>query len=72
MEIESLAAALEREHHEIDAGIAAFTAAPGDRQPLARVIRALRRHIYREEEFLFPLLREAEPRTGGPGIRHAA
>ena len=45
MEIKSLAAALEREHHEIDAGIAAFTAAPGDWRPLARAIRALRRHI---------------------------
>ena len=31
MEIGSLAVALEREHQEIDAGIAAFTAAPGDR-----------------------------------------
>jgi iron-sulfur cluster repair protein YtfE (RIC family) len=66
MEIESLAAALEREHHEIDAGIAAFTAAPGDRQPLARASRALRRHIYLEEEFLFPLLREAEPGLAAP------
>ena len=61
METESLAEALEREHHEIDAGIAAFTAAPGDRRPLARAIGALRRHIYLEEEFLFPLLHEAEP-----------
>ena len=59
MEIESLAAALEREHHEIDDGIAAFTADPGAREPLARAVRALRRHIYLEEEFLFPALREA-------------
>lgn len=66
MEIESLTAALEREHHEIDAGIAASSAAPGDRQPLARAIRALRRHIYLEEEFLFPLLREAEPGLAAP------
>lgn len=63
MEIESLAAALEREHREIDAGIEAFTAAPqssGDRdpRPLKEAIRALRRHIYLEEEFLFPPLRE--------------
>ena len=64
--MESLAAALEREHHEIDAGIAAFTAAPADRESLARVIRALRRHIYLEEEFLFPLLREAEPGLAAP------
>lgn len=56
----SLAEALEREHHEIDAEIASFTAAPGARQSLEGAIEALRRHIYLEEEFLFPLLREAE------------
>ncbi len=66
MEIGSLAAALEREHHEIDAGIAAFAAAPWDRQSLGRAIGALRRHIYLEEEFLFPLLREAEPGLAAP------
>ena len=66
MEIESLAAALEREHHEIDDGIAAFTASPGNPQSLTRAIRALRRHIYLEEEFLFPLLREAEPGLAAP------
>ena len=66
METSSLAAALEREHHEIDAGIAAFAAAPWDRQPLGRAIGALRRHIYLEEEFLFPLLREAEPGLAAP------
>jgi regulator of cell morphogenesis and NO signaling len=66
MESESLAAALEREHHEIDAGIAAFTASPGDPRPLTRAIRALRRHIYLEEEFLFPLLGEAEPGLRAP------
>ncbi|MFA1539997.1 hemerythrin domain-containing protein [Actinomadura monticuli] len=59
MEIESLAAALEREHQEIDAGIEAFTAEPGVREPLARAVRALRRHIYLEEEFLFPALHAA-------------
>jgi hypothetical protein len=57
----SLAVALEREHHEIDAGIAAVTSAPWDRQPLGRAIGALRRHIYLAEEFLFPLLGAAEP-----------
>jgi Hemerythrin HHE cation binding domain len=62
----SLAAALEHEHHEIDEGMAAFTAAPWDRQPLARAIGALRRHIYLEEEFLFPLLHEAEPGLAAP------
>lgn len=70
MEIESLAAALEREHREIDEQIAAFTADPSpgdrDRQPLTRAIHALRRHIYLEEEFLFPLLREAEPGLAAP------
>ena len=66
MEIESLAAALEREHHEIDDGIAAFTASPGNPQSLTRAIRALRRHIYLEEEFLFPLLRQAEPGLAAP------
>ena len=66
MEIESLAEALEREHHQIDAGIAAFSATPGDRQPLTRAIGALRRHIYLEEEFLFPLLHEADPGLAAP------
>ena len=70
METESLAAALEREHQEIDAGIGAFTAGPPpggrDRQSLARAIRALRRHIYLEEEFLFPLLGAAEPGLTAP------
>lgn len=61
MEIESLAAALEREHREIDEGIEAFTAGPPsrDQQPLRCAIRALRRHIYLEEEFLFPPLHQA-------------
>lgn len=63
MGAESLAAALEREHHEIDEGIEAFTAEPAtgsrDPKPLVRAIQALRRHIYLEEEFLFPPLREA-------------
>ncbi|QKW38742.1 hemerythrin domain-containing protein [Actinomadura sp. NAK00032] len=63
MEIESLAAALEREHHEIDEGIEAFTAEPvggkREREPLVRAVRALRRHIYLEEEFLFPALHAA-------------
>ena len=63
MEIESLADALEREHHEIDEGIEAFAAGSAarvrDRAPLRAAITELRRHIYLEEEFLFPLLREA-------------
>lgn len=65
MATESLAAALEREHNEIDDAIAAFSA-DRDWRPLARAIGALRRHIYLEEEFLFPLLREAEPGLVAP------
>jgi iron-sulfur cluster repair protein YtfE (RIC family) len=55
---ESLAAALEREHHEIDAGLESLTR-DGDVPDVAaslRAIAALRRHIYLEEEFLFPPL----------------
>jgi regulator of cell morphogenesis and NO signaling len=63
MGVETVAEALEREHHEIDDGIAAFTAGSAggtpDPQPLLRAVAALRRHIYLEEEFLFPPLREA-------------
>jgi regulator of cell morphogenesis and NO signaling len=66
MGTESLAAALEREHKEIDAGDRGVTAAPHDPQPLVRAIRALRRHIYLEEEFLFPLLGEAETALRAP------
>ena len=63
---DTLAAALEREHREIDQGIDAFTAGladdgdgDGDPAALTRAMDALRRHIYLEEEFLFPPLREA-------------
>jgi len=62
----SLAAALEREHHEIDEGIAAFAAARGDHEALTRSIQALRRHIYLEEELLFPALSEVEPALRAP------
>ena len=59
----TLAEALEREHHEIDAGIDGFRArlAGGTRRPqlLTQAFAALRRHIFLEEEFLFPPLREA-------------
>jgi hemerythrin-like domain-containing protein len=58
-----LADALEREHRQIDDGIEQFLAAPGaDAQALAALTQAmesLRRHIYLEEEFLFPALRES-------------
>jgi regulator of cell morphogenesis and NO signaling len=57
----TLGAALEREHREIDEGIAAYTASvaagSGDTAPLTRAIAGLRRHIYLEEEFLFPSMR---------------
>ena len=58
-----LADALTREHHEIDEGIEAYLAGldggPVDTTALQRAMRALRRHIYLEERFLFPPLREA-------------
>ncbi len=63
MNAETLAQALEREHHEIDAGIEQFLASRsqgGDQsEPLKRAQSALRRHIYLEEEFVFPPLDEA-------------
>lgn len=53
VEIETLATALEREHREIDEGIAEFTATVRgenpDGEPLLRAILALRRHVYLEE-----------------------
>ena len=55
----SLATALEREHREIDEGIEGFAADPASdraRGLLHRAFAALRRHIYLEEEFLFPAL----------------
>lgn len=61
MSTETLADALEREHHEIDAGIEEFVAAQsaGDVElhTLTRAMDALRRHIYLEEELVFPPLR---------------
>jgi len=58
MKTESVGAALEREHREIDAGIEGYGAEGlSDQQrveSLQRAIDALRRHIYLEEEFLFP------------------
>lgn len=70
MEIEALAGLLEREHHEIDEAIAAFTAGlrtgDHDRQLVKRAIHALRRHIYLEEKFLFPLLCTAEAGLTAP------
>lgn len=63
MESETLGAALEREHREIDGGIEAFIeglpAGKAETEPLVRAMDGLRRHIYLEEEFLFPPLRAA-------------
>jgi regulator of cell morphogenesis and NO signaling len=57
----TLGAALEHEHREIDEGIAAFSSGQregnGRIEPLTRAIAGLRRHIYLEEEFLFPPMR---------------
>ncbi len=56
----TLADALETEHHEIDAGIYAFLEGAADgRERLDAVFEELRRHIYLEEVYLFPPLREA-------------
>jgi hemerythrin-like domain-containing protein len=54
METETLGAALEREHREIDAAIEEFLSGEGGVEALGRATAALRRHIYLEEEFLFP------------------
>jgi len=64
MDTETLSVALEREHREIDAGIEEFVASRSNGDdanpaPLVRAMDALRRHIYLEEEFLFPPLRDA-------------
>ena len=60
---DTLAAVLEREHREIDGGIEAFVAAQAEgrsrAEPLTQAIGALRRHIFLEEELLFPSLRHA-------------
>lgn len=60
---ETLRIALEREHRQIDRGIETTIAElPNGNAlttPLAGAMQALRRHIYLEEEFLFPPMREA-------------
>lgn len=58
-----VADALTREHHVVDSAIANFIN-DLDRgelraEPLLEAIRLLRRHIYIEEEFLFPPVRQA-------------
>ena len=61
MPVGTLSAALEQEHHDIDQGLESFVAglAAGERRTdaLNAAISSLRRHIYLEEEFLFPSLR---------------
>jgi iron-sulfur cluster repair protein YtfE (RIC family) len=63
MQAQTLEAALEREHRQIDASLEAFSEGleQGEwrTESLATGARALRRHIYLEEEFLFPPLRAA-------------
>lgn len=63
MEHKTLGAALEAEHRDIDGGIEAFLAQPADgigtSGILQRSLTGLRRHIYLEEEFLFPPLKTA-------------
>jgi regulator of cell morphogenesis and NO signaling len=56
---EPVAEMLSREHREIDAAIEGFSADPSSGkavESLAAAIVALRRHIYVEEEGLFPVL----------------
>jgi iron-sulfur cluster repair protein YtfE (RIC family) len=59
----TLASALEREHREIDQALESYLASPDDHagrvESLIQTMTALRRHIYLEEEFLFPPLRDA-------------
>ncbi|MCK9250649.1 MAG: hemerythrin domain-containing protein [Solirubrobacteraceae bacterium] len=58
----ALGAALEREHREIDAGVEAYrrglVAGDASGKALGRTFDALRRHIYLEEAFLFPAMRD--------------
>ncbi len=56
---ETLAQALEREHREIDAGLAVLQGGGAAFETVSAAIAALRRHIYLEEEMLFPALRGA-------------
>lgn len=56
----TLAEALEAEHHEIDEAIYAFLGGdPDGRARLDAAFEELRRHIYLEEVYLFPPLRDA-------------
>ena len=63
MDIGTLAEALEREHRAIDSGVEMFIADhPAGKASvgsLTHAMEGLRRHIYLEEEFVFPPLRAA-------------
>ncbi len=58
-----LAVALLQEHHAIDTGVEAYVAGlesdEPDPRPLLDAMSALRRHIYLEEELLFPSIHRA-------------
>jgi hemerythrin-like domain-containing protein len=60
---EPLSTLLEREHRDIDAGVEAFMSTTDGEachaDALRQALGLLRRHIYLEEVFLFPSLREA-------------
>ena len=60
---DTLIDALQQEHHQIDAGLEAFVHGLGSgelrRDEFTRAADALRRHIYLEEAFLFPPIRDA-------------
>src|SRR6185437_7871464 len=60
---ETLRAVLELQHREIDARIETYIAQPAGgvnrTASLNQAIAGLRRHIYLEERFLFPALRDA-------------
>lgn len=57
----AVAAALEREHQQVDAGLGAFLTELDDGRVdadgLTTALEALRRHIYLEERILFPAIR---------------
>lgn len=56
----TIAAALEREHRDIDGCVEAFLDDPAGAADVLRTgLAALRRHIYLEEVFLFPPVRAA-------------
>jgi len=63
VQTESLRSVLEQDHHEIDEGVEPIVSGGAvtaeQRKSLVRAIDALRRHIYAEEELLFPALRAA-------------